>query len=41
MSEILKERGATKIQGMARPSVARLWKQFGFTERTTMVEVKL
>jgi hypothetical protein len=41
MSEILKSRGATKIQGMARPAIARLWKRFGFYERTTLVEVKL
>lgn len=41
MSEILKSRGATKIQGMARPSIARLWKRYGFEEVTTMVEVKL
>jgi hypothetical protein len=41
MSEILKNRGATKIQGMARPSIARLWKRYGFEERTTLVEVKI
>jgi hypothetical protein len=41
MSDILKEYGATKIQGMARPSIARLWKRYGFQERTTLVEVKI
>jgi len=41
MSDILKSRGATKIQGMARPSIARLWKRYGFQERTTLVEVKI
>ena len=41
MSDILKANGATKIQGMARPSIARLWKRYGFEEVTTMVEVKL
>jgi hypothetical protein len=41
MSEILKARGATKVQGMARPAIARLWKRYGFEERTTLVEVKL
>jgi len=41
MSDILKQHGATKIQGMARPSIARLWKRYGFQERTTLVEVKL
>jgi hypothetical protein len=40
-SAILKEAGATKIQGMARPAIARLWKRYGFEERTTLVEVKL
>lgn len=41
MSAILKQRGATKIQGMARPAIARLWSRYGFKERSTMVEVKL
>jgi hypothetical protein len=41
MSDILKQHGATKIQGMARPSIARLWKRYGFQERTTLVEVKI
>jgi hypothetical protein len=41
MVDILKNKGATKIQGMARPSIARLWKRFGFQERTTLVEVKI
>jgi hypothetical protein len=40
-SAILKDAGATKIQGMARPAIARLWKRYGFEERTTLVEVKL
>jgi len=26
---------------MARPSIARLWKRYGFEERTTLVEVKI
>jgi hypothetical protein len=41
MCDILKSRGATKVQGMARPSIARLWRRFGFEEVTTMVEVKI
>jgi hypothetical protein len=41
MSNILRHAGATKIQGMARPAIARLWKRYGFEERTTLVEVKL
>jgi hypothetical protein len=40
-SAILKGAGATKIQGMARPAIARLWKRYGFEQRTTLVEVKL
>ena len=41
MVAILKSRGATKVQGMARPSIARLWKRFGFEEVSTLVEVKI
>ena len=41
LSNILRLAGATKIQGMARPAIARLWRQFGFEQRTTLVEVKL
>lgn len=41
LGNILRLAGATKIQGMARPSIARLWKRYGFEERTTLVEVKL
>ena len=41
MSDILKAGGATKIQGMARLSIARLWKRYGFKERTMLVETKI
>ena len=41
MSAIFKANGATKIQGMARESVARLWKRFGFIDKATLVETKL
>lgn len=41
MSVIFKSNGATKIQGMARESVARLWKRFGFTDKATLVETKI
>ena len=41
MSKILKANGATKIQGMARPSIARLWKRYGFEERTMLVETRI
>ena len=38
---ILKQFGATKIQGAARPSVARLWRKIGFTERYIIVEKQI
>ena len=41
MCGILKANGATKIQGYARPAIARLWSRYGFEERTTLVEVKI
>lgn len=41
MAEVFKGNGATKIQGMAKEAVARLWKRFGFEEKAILVEVKL
>lgn len=41
MSDVFKANGATKIQGMAKEAVARLWKRFGFDEKAILVEVKL
>lgn len=41
LSEIVKSFGATKIQGVARESVARLWKRYGFRERYILVEADL
>jgi len=41
LCEIMKSRGATKIQGMGRPSIVRLWHRLGFEPVTTMVEYKL
>jgi hypothetical protein len=38
---LLKSMGATKIQGCARESVARLWKRIGFTNKQIFVEFKL
>ena len=38
---ILKQRGATKVQGYGRESIVRLWKRYGFEPRTTLVEVQL
>ena len=42
LKDILKGFGATKIQGAARKSIARLWRtKFGFKERHIIVEDKL
>jgi len=38
LTEILKQFGATKIQGGVRESVARLWRRVGFKERYILVE---
>ena len=39
--EVLKSFGATKIQGAARESIARLWRRIGFKERHIIVEAKI
>ena len=36
--EVLKANGATRIQGAARESVARLWRRLGFREKHIIVE---
>lgn len=36
---LLKLRGATKIQGYGREAIVRLWKRFNFEPRNTLVEV--
>jgi len=41
MVEILKAHGATKVQGAARESIARLWKRYGFIERHVIVETRI
>lgn len=41
LCDILKSRGATKIQGSARPSIVRLWRRFNFEPVATLVEVKI
>ncbi len=41
LKQILKQRGATKIQGLARESIARLWKRYDFEPRLTLVETKI
>ena len=38
---ILRQRGATKVQGYGRESIVRLWKRYGFEPRTTLVEVQI
>lgn len=38
---LLKAHGATKIQGAARESIARLWTRYGFKERYRIVEAKI
>ena len=41
LCELLKSFGATRIRGVARESIARLWKRYGFEERYILVEAKL
>lgn len=41
LCNILRSRGATKIQGACRPSIVRLWRRFGFEPVTTIVEVRI
>jgi hypothetical protein len=41
LKTILKQRGATKIQGFGRDAIVRLWKRYGFEPKTTLVEVPL
>ena len=41
MTKIFKQLGATKVQGAARESIARLWRRYGFEERYRIVEVKI
>ena len=36
--DILKAQGATKVQGAARESIARLWRRIGFKEKYVIVE---
>ena len=41
MVQLFKQFGATKIQGAARESIARLWHRYGFEERYRIVEAKI
>lgn len=38
---LLKLKGATRVQGAARESIARLWRRYGFKERHVIVEADL
>ena len=39
LTALLKQRGATKIQGYGRPAIVRLMRKFNFEPRSTLVEV--
>ena len=39
LKTLLKQRGATKIQGYGRDAIVRLWKRYNFEPRNTLVEV--
>ena len=41
LKNICKSYGASKIQGYARDSVARLWHRLGFNNRAILVEAKI
>lgn len=41
LCSLVKSFGATKIRGVARESIAKLWKRYGFKERYILVEAKL
>lgn len=40
-TSLLKSKGATRVQGAARESIARLWRRYGFKERHVIVEAQL
>ena len=39
--DLLKARGATRVEGAARESIARLWERYGFKEKYRIVGVAL
>lgn len=41
LKNILKQHGATKIQGFGRDAIVRLWKRYDFEPKTTLVEVTI
>ena len=38
---MLKEHGANRVQGAARPAIARLWRRIGMEEKYSIVELSL
>jgi len=41
LKTLVRQFGATALEGAARASIARLWSQYGFTEKYRIVGVKL
>jgi hypothetical protein len=41
MCAIFKQFGATRIQGVAREAIVRLWSRYGFREKYSLVEAKI
>ena len=39
--ELLKQHGADRVQGAARPAIARLWRRIGLEEKYSIVELSL
>lgn len=39
--DLLKVRGATRVEGAARESIARLWKRYGFETKYSIVSVRI
>jgi hypothetical protein len=39
--DLLKQHGAARVQGAARPSIVRLWRRIGLEEKYSIVEAKL
>lgn len=38
---LLRQHGASRVQGAARPSIARLWRRIGLEEKYSIVEARL
>ena len=39
--ELLKQHGANRVQGAARPAIVRLWRRIGLEEKYSIVELSL